>query len=504
MPLPYHSTSRFLGLCSAIAFSVFSLPLQGEDYVWVLTNPDGSTNWNKSPYFLWTNTDGWRLASDPDGPAPGSAPGASDNITEITGAIGLRITGTNSVNTLTGSAGKTIESGTAGSILKVTTLKYGSSGTFAIRNGTAGDTTLETTAIEVTAGTMTLGQTGVANQTVVASAKSPVLKGLSASTTTVASGATLNINVDPNITPAPDSDGIMQGSGSYSLGLLTVNGTVRLNQAGYNKTAVATVTGITGTGTISGNSLVNNGGTIQGSTTTTLQINTAEDTSYATSALIDTGNRDTLDVVKQGLGTQSLSGANTYSGGTVIEAGTLLADSASGSSTGTGSVVVETDGTLGGTGRIAPDAGENLTVQGTMAPGAEGAVGTLTLALSGASQLILESGAALDFQLGATSDLINFDTVGDWLSGSGNATLNLDLQSGFDYTQTYVIFSNVTTSDFAFADITGFDNAAYSTLLSRSGNDYILSFAPIPEPSAMIYLGLALVGGAGCYLRRRS
>ncbi len=49
-------------------------------------------------------------------------------------------------------------------------------------------------------------------------------------------------------------------------------------------------------------------------------------------------------VVKSGAGTQVLAGANLYSGGTVVSGGTLAVANASGSGTGSGGVLVETNG----------------------------------------------------------------------------------------------------------------------------------------------------------------
>ncbi len=41
---------------------------------------------------------------------------------------------------------------------------------------------------------------------------------------------------------------------------------------------------------------------------------------------------------------------------------------------------------------------------------------------------------------------MDFATAGDWLTGSGNVTLNLALGDGFSYDDSYVIFSDVTTA----------------------------------------------------------
>jgi autotransporter-associated beta strand protein len=87
----------------------------------------------------------------------------------------------------------------------------------------------------------------------------------------------------------------------------------------------------------------------------------------------DYGNFGTL--VKTGPGTMELTAANQYQGPTTISGGTLLVNNTSGSGTGSGSVTVQSGGTLAGHGTITGD----ITVQsgGTLAPGY--GVGTLTV-----------------------------------------------------------------------------------------------------------------------------
>ncbi len=56
------------------------------------------------------------------------------------------------------------------------------------------------------------------------------------------------------------------------------------------------------------------------------------------------------------------------------------------------------------------------------------------------SRLVFQEGSFLEFAVGAVSDLIAFTTPGDWLLGAGQATLNLILEEGFSYDESYTIF----------------------------------------------------------------
>jgi fibronectin-binding autotransporter adhesin len=137
-------------------------------------------------------------------------------------------------------------------------------------------------------------------------------------------------------------------------------------------------------------------------------------------------------VVQRGAGTLVLIGTNSYSGGTTVNAGTLLVNNSSGSGTGSGAVVVNSGATLGGTGTIAGA----ITVNsgGHIAPGASIEsldVGSLTLA----------AGSILDFELDTVlgvdhSDVINVTTAGGLTIGG--ATLNLS-DVGTMTTGTYML-----------------------------------------------------------------
>lgn len=92
-----------------------------------------------------------------------------------------------------------------------------------------------------------------------------------------------------------------------------------------------------------------------------------------------------------------LSGVNSYSGGTIINAGALLVNNPFGSGTGSGFVAVSNNGTLGGSGSIAGP----VWVAGTIAPGQS--AGTLTL------------NSGLDLSAGGTNvwELSNLTTSGE-------------------------------------------------------------------------------------------
>ena len=73
-------------------------------------------------------------------------------------------------------------------------------------------------------------------------------------------------------------------------------------------------------------------------------------------------------MTKDGIGTWTLSGNNLYSGGTVVNGGTLLVNNTSGSGTGSGDVIVNMARltTLGGTGTIG---GRVIVAPGKPCPG---------------------------------------------------------------------------------------------------------------------------------------
>lgn len=517
------NSAMHLGISATIVGSGFwhSAEAQGVDYEWIAT-----------PTTSWTSV----TAYSPNAPVGG--PGAADTITRSSGGI-IRLNGDRAISSISnvGSTPWTIESGSEmNSTLTAGTIEGAGAGVLQFRR--AG------TDISVTTDYLILGAGG-GTATIGAAAETQYLSNLTVNIGTTSSAVTF-FNVVNSI-----------GSGNeYSLGLLTVNsGTTSLNNSSYFKGgSTAFTTGLSGSGgiiqttalpTAAGNSatlVINsfsnhsaaaairdgtndvtlqiikngagtqtftgelthtggtiiNGGTVQiGSGGETGSIG-GSITNNATLAFNRSGSSNfdgaisgTGTVEKRGSGLVVMTGANTYTGGTVVEAGTFGVTNSAGSGTGSGSVTVLSGATFGGTGIVAPSAGNDVVISGALAPGNLEGVGVLTFNFSGDSSLDFQLGSTLELTLGTASGSVSFSTVGDWLSGSGNVTLELLLAEGFQVGQAYLVFENVSTSGFEFANVTGIGAFDYS--FDMIGNDYFITVIPEPTTVAMLLFSFGIL-----------
>ena len=212
-------------------------------------------------------------------------------------------------------------------------------------------------------------------------------------------------------------------------------------------------------------------------------------------------------VTKSGNGTLTLTGNNSYAGGSV-DGGTLLVNNTAGSGTGFGAVPVNNAGTtLGGTGTIS---GAVTVNQGAnIAPGNGG--NNTAILNTGALTLASSSNFRIDINgttVGNQYDQLRVATGGVTITGSNLVvTVGTTLSVG----QTFTILNKVTTGLITgtFAGIpeggtvVGSNGTVFSVsyIAGVGGNDVVLTVA-VPEPSTWMVAMLAIAGLAFAQGRR--
>ncbi len=211
-------------------------------------------------------------------------------------------------------------------------------------------------------------------------------------------------------------------------------------------------------------------------------------TNSATSLVVNSGNfagniAGWGGLVKQSAGTLTLSGQNAFTGGTTVNAGTLIVDG--NLSFGLGNVMVNTGGTLGGGGLV----GGITLAGGTISPG--NSPGTLN------AESLFWGAGTLRFELGptpATSDhlVLSSQLVGLALP-SGPYTFDF-VDAGWSTNTTYDLITfdltDIAIGDFNCSNGGGFDgNFAYN------GKTLQFTVTAVPEPGTLSLVACAAVLG---------
>jgi hypothetical protein len=273
-------------------------------------------------------------------------------------------TGSNPLNATANFAGHDVDA-------KITTLTMGRR-TGAVVGTTIGNATFtfDTGILEV--GTLNLGEIANANANLGANIATMNIGGgtatfgaINMATSTSAAGATTTGTLNFTGGTTTVNGNITKGGGVGTTANLNLSGAATiLDMTSGNLTGLNTITYTDGL--LKNLSVVNTGMTLAG--TGSRVIDQATGVSGQIQGAI-TGSG--VGLTKQGVGTLTLSGANTYTGGTTVSAGTLLVDT--GASIASSASIVN-----GGLLTVKGTAG-NVTVNGGGSLGGSGTVGALTL-----------------------------------------------------------------------------------------------------------------------------
>ncbi|QIF02857.1 autotransporter-associated beta strand repeat-containing protein [Roseimicrobium sp. ORNL1] len=336
------------------------------------------------------------------------------------------------------------------------------------------------------------------------------LHGGGATTAATAGTISLAANTSGGLTKSGAGVLTLSGTNTYTGGTSITGGTLALGHATNTLADTGTVTVNGGALDIGANAETVGGLTlVSGSITGTTGVITASSYSMQSGTVSGIlGGSGAL--TKTTAGSVSVTSANTYTGATTVSAGRLLANNATGSATGTGNVIVESAGRLGGIGRVGVLGGtQSITVNsgGVIEVGNTGDIAseTLDLATSGAGTISLLGTLEFDIydNLGgenpaASNDqLFLFSDTSIVLSGTLKVT-DTTTFSATDWAEgdkwRLLDWSGVTagtkfTGGFTTLDLPTLDSGL-SWITSADASGFYIAVAVVPEPDrALLLLG---------------
>lgn len=286
---------------------------------------------------------------------------------------------------------------------------------------------------------------------------------------------------------------VLSGTNTYT-GTTTINGTLQFAktdalynsvEASWTKTNIIVNSGatfavnvggsgefsITQVGTLLTNltTTINNNGLRAGSTFGMDTSNAGGVVTYTAAIANSTGTGSgSLGLAKLGTGTLELTANSSYSGGTIVKAGSLLVSNTAGSATGTGLVTVQSGAAIGGNGSVG-------------------------------GSLFLLSGANIVFSLTDTLD-VNGSTV----AFGGLSIANILGLDGSVAEGSYTLIGGSATFDFSNVSNWGVGNA---TSIGGGKSAYFeagsLKVVVIPEPSSFLLVMTGLAAGVLAFRRRK-